>query len=117
MPTTQPLSNSVSNVADRVALSADSALHTTQAVTNKAFDKLSGKVESLRQSAGPLVDRASARAEQAGLYIKDQPIKSMLVAHNTLDVRIDTTFPLAQAADAHRALEGRKSTGKYLLAI
>ena len=40
-----------------------------------------------------------------------------MVAHNTLDVRIDATFPLAQAADAHRALEGRKSTGKFLLAI
>ncbi len=40
-----------------------------------------------------------------------------MVAHTTLDVRIDATFPLAQAADAHRALEGRKSTGKFLLAI
>ncbi len=40
-----------------------------------------------------------------------------MVAHNTLDVRIDATFPLAQAAEAHRALEGRKSTGKFLLAI
>ena len=40
-----------------------------------------------------------------------------MVAHNTLDVRIDATFPLEQAADAHRALEGRRSTGKFLLAI
>lgn len=33
----------------------------------------------------------------------------------TLDVRIDRTFPLGNAADAHRALEGRQTTGKILL--
>jgi NADPH:quinone reductase len=37
------------------------------------------------------------------------------VAAGRLDVRIGATFPLAQAADAHRALEGRKTTGKVLL--
>ena len=32
-----------------------------------------------------------------------------------LKVRIGATFPLAQAAEAHRALEGRATTGKLLL--
>jgi NADPH:quinone reductase len=32
-----------------------------------------------------------------------------------LKLRIEHTFPLGQAADAHRALEGRKTTGKVLL--
>jgi NADPH2:quinone reductase len=32
-----------------------------------------------------------------------------------LSVRIDTTFPLAEAAEAHRYLEGRKTRGKVLL--
>ncbi|HWA10085.1 MAG TPA: quinone oxidoreductase [Opitutaceae bacterium] len=32
-----------------------------------------------------------------------------------LKVRIGATFPLTQAAEAHRALEGRKTTGKVLL--
>ena len=32
-----------------------------------------------------------------------------------LDVRVGATFPLADAADAHRALEGRATTGKVLL--
>ena len=32
-----------------------------------------------------------------------------------LDVRIDTTFPLAQAADAHRYIEGRQTKGKVLI--
>ena len=34
-----------------------------------------------------------------------------------LSVRIGATFPLAQAAEAHRALEGRKTTGKVLLVV
>jgi NADPH2:quinone reductase len=32
-----------------------------------------------------------------------------------LKLRIDLTLPLAQAADAHRQLEGRQTTGKVLL--
>jgi len=36
-------------------------------------------------------------------------------AAGALDVRVGATFPLADAADAHRALEGRATTGKVLL--
>jgi len=32
-----------------------------------------------------------------------------------IELRVEHQFPLAQAADAHRALEGRKTTGKILL--
>jgi NADPH2:quinone reductase len=37
------------------------------------------------------------------------------IASGALHVRIGARFPLAQAADAHRALEGRATTGKVLL--
>jgi NADPH2:quinone reductase len=37
------------------------------------------------------------------------------VASGELKVRIDHTFALADAAEAHRALEGRETTGKLLL--
>jgi NADPH2:quinone reductase len=36
-------------------------------------------------------------------------------AAGKLKVRIDKTFPLAEAAEAHRQLEGRRTTGKLLL--
>ncbi len=37
------------------------------------------------------------------------------IADGTLRLRIGATFPLADAAEAHRQLEGRKTTGKVLL--
>ena len=39
------------------------------------------------------------------------------VASGKLKLRIDRTYPLAEAAAAHRDLEGRKTAGKLLLAI
>ncbi len=39
------------------------------------------------------------------------------MAAGSLTVRIGAEFPLAQAAEAHRALEGRKTTGKVVLHI
>jgi len=37
------------------------------------------------------------------------------VAAGTLDVRVGATYPLSDAAEAHRALESRATTGKVLL--
>ncbi len=37
------------------------------------------------------------------------------IPKGTLKLRIGATFPLAEAAEAHRQLEGRKTTGKVLL--
>jgi NADPH2:quinone reductase len=38
-------------------------------------------------------------------------------AAGELEVRIDQTFPLAEAAEAHRYIEGRRTMGKVLLAV
>ncbi|MDH3471765.1 MAG: quinone oxidoreductase [Acidimicrobiia bacterium] len=38
-----------------------------------------------------------------------------MIADGTLEVRIGARFPLSAAADAHRALQGRSTTGKVLL--
>ncbi len=40
-----------------------------------------------------------------------------LIAAGELDLRIGATYPLADAAQAHRDLEARKTTGKILLAV
>jgi ElaB/YqjD/DUF883 family membrane-anchored ribosome-binding protein len=104
--TTRPSPN---NLADQAALSADHAIRSTQHMANEALDSLAGSVQDLRQQASPLLDRTSARASalaQRGVdavrgssqhwreqahrasdgtlnYIKDEPVKSMLIAAAT----------------------------------
>ncbi len=55
-----------------------------------------------------VADRASLEA-RAGDVLGD-------AASGRLKVRIDRVYPLEEAAEAHRALEGRQTTGKVLLA-
>jgi len=54
-----------------------------------------------------IADRASLEARAADV-LGD-------AASGRLKVRVDRTYPLAEAAEAHRALEGRQTTGKVLL--
>jgi NADPH:quinone reductase len=39
------------------------------------------------------------------------------IANDGLRVRIGAEYPLAEAGEAHRALEGRRTTGKVILRI
>jgi len=39
------------------------------------------------------------------------------IATGELSVRVGAEFPLSKAADAHRALEGRRTTGKVVLSV
>jgi NADPH2:quinone reductase len=53
-------------------------------------------------------------ADRARLSWRANEILSW-IKEGSLRLRIERTFPLAAAADAHRALEGRQTTGKVLL--
>ena len=106
---TTPALTQTSNLADHAADSANSAIRSTQNIANAAFDRLSDKVESARDQAAPLLDRMSSQAEAAARrsleavretsaqlreramkasdttvgYIKDEPVKAMLIAAAT----------------------------------
>jgi len=93
-------------LADQAAKSADQAIRSTQRVANEALDGLAGSVQDLRQQAAPLFNRvgeqagamaqrgvdavldSSAQLRERALkaqdntvsYIKDEPIKAMLIA-------------------------------------
>ena len=97
------------NLADQAAHSADNAIRSTQRLANEALDGMAGKVGELRAEAAPLLSRASEHAsamahrgieavrqgsqqlrdsaDQASSrtigYIKDEPVKSMLIAAAT----------------------------------
>lgn len=107
--TSKPLAQEASNFAEQAADSASSAIRSTQNVANNAFDRLSDKVDTAREQAVPLINRLSTQAEAAARrgadavketsaqlrdkalqaqdttvgYIKDEPIKAMLIAAAT----------------------------------
>lgn len=97
------------NVTNQAADSANDALRSTQSATNQAFDSLSDTVDSARDQAAPLINRLSSQAQaaasrsadairdtsaqlrekalkaqdQAVGYVKDEPVKAMLIAAAT----------------------------------
>jgi ElaB/YqjD/DUF883 family membrane-anchored ribosome-binding protein len=107
--TSKPLGQEASNFAEHAADSASSAIRSTQNVANNAFDRLSDKVDTAREQAVPLINRISTQAEAAARrgaeavketsaqlrdkavraqdttvgYIKDEPVKAMLIAAAT----------------------------------
>ena len=94
---------------DQAAQKADSAIKSTQKMATDALDSLSDKVQDMRSQAAPTINRLATQAEDAarrGLaavkestqqlrdkatqatdstvtYIKDDPIKAMLIAAAT----------------------------------
>lgn len=79
----------------RVASKADAVISATQRVANESLDALHGKVDMLRDKVPGTLHRAAAqvdelarqgmeRATQAGdrtaRYIRDEPLKSVLIA-------------------------------------
>ncbi len=55
-------------------------------------------------------------ADRAELLMRAEAVLGA-VADRSLDVRIGAEYPLADAAEAHMALEGRATTGKILLSV
>ncbi len=97
------------NLADQAAASADHAIRSTQKAANGALDSLSGTVHDLREQASPMLNRATEQVSalaQRGVntvrdtsqqlrdkalrasdstvsYIKEEPVKAMLIAAAT----------------------------------
>jgi len=67
-----------------------------------------GSLSITRPSLGHFLHTADERAWRSGELFG-------AIATGSLDVHIGARFPLEDAADAHRALEGRRTTGKVLL--
>jgi len=94
------------NIVDQVADSASQAIHSTQRAADQTLGGLDHKVQELRQQAAPRLDRASERAtaiaqqgaqsvrdttgrlreqaahvsEETRQYVRDEPVKSVLIA-------------------------------------
>lgn len=105
----RPLADQASQGVDQLAQKADDAIRSTQRSADGAFDTLSDKVEDARAQTGPALSKVATQAEAAArrgmaavrdssqqlreravqasdhtvAYIKDEPVKSMLIAAAT----------------------------------
>jgi ElaB/YqjD/DUF883 family membrane-anchored ribosome-binding protein len=107
--TTNSLSQQGQDAADKGANTAQSAIRSTQRAADSAFDTLSEKVDEARSQVAPMLSKVSSQAEAAArrgmeavrdtsqqlreratmaqdmtvAYVKDEPIKAMLIAAAT----------------------------------
>lgn len=109
MLTSKPFDTKTSNPADQAAQTADNAIKSTQRAANTALDSLSNTVQEVRDQAAPAYDRlkgqtqdlanrgmealrdtsrqvrdtATKASDQTLGYIKDEPLKAVLIAAAT----------------------------------
>lgn len=89
-----------------------------------SFGNASGPVEAF--NLGILAQKGSLKVTRPTLFahiadpVACQEMAAMLfgkVSSGAVKIRIDQRFPLAEVADAHRALEARKTTGQTILTL
>lgn len=97
------------SLANQVGQSADQAIRSTQRVANEAVDTVAGSVKDLRNEVGPMInqvaerasalahrgadalqrgsqpllDKAQHAADSTTNYIRNEPVKAMLIAAAT----------------------------------
>lgn len=97
------------DMADSAASTAQGAIRSTQRTTDQALGRLSDKVDDVRNQAAPLINKVTSQAEAAArrgmeavrdtsqqlreralqaqdmtvAYVKDEPMKAMLIAAAT----------------------------------
>ena len=62
-------------------------------------------------SNGKLIDLR----DRIAVYVAEESLKELIASLGGQELRVDKTFPLAEAGEAHKALAGRGTTGKLLL--
>ena len=115
----------VQDMGDDAANAAQGAIRSTQRSTDQALDKMSSKVDDLRSQAAPMLNKVTSQAEAAArrgmeavrdtsqqlreravqaqdmtvAYVKDEPIKSMLIAAATGAVLMGLISMLSRSRD------------------
>lgn len=111
--------------ANQAADTAQGAIRSTQRAADNALDSLSAKVDDLRNQAAPLLSKVSSQAEAAArrgidavrdtsqqlrdkathasdmtvAYVKDEPIKAMLIAAATGALLMGIISMMARSRD------------------
>jgi ElaB/YqjD/DUF883 family membrane-anchored ribosome-binding protein len=112
-------------MGDSAANAAQGAIRSTQRATDQALDRLSDTVDEVRSKAGPMLNKVTSQAEAAArrgmeavrdtsqqlreralqaqdmtvAYVKDEPIKAMLIAAATGAVLMGLISMLSRSRD------------------
>lgn len=123
--TTTSLSQQGQDVADQAADTAQGAIRSTQHKADAALDRLSSKVDDIRGQAGPMLSKVTSQAEAAArrgmeavrdtsqqlrdkavqaqdmtvAYVKDEPIKALLIAAATGALLMGIVSMMARSRD------------------
>jgi ElaB/YqjD/DUF883 family membrane-anchored ribosome-binding protein len=124
---TQRPTEQTNGLVDQAAQVADDAIHATQRLADGALDSLAGSVQDARRQAAPLVNSATEQAkalanrgvtalrdgtqslrdgavhagDRATLYVKDEPLKAMLIAAATGAALMALIGLLTRSRDRH----------------
>jgi ElaB/YqjD/DUF883 family membrane-anchored ribosome-binding protein len=122
---TKPLGQQAQDMGDNAASTAQGAIRSTQRTADQTFDRLSDKVDDLRNQAQPMLNKVTSQAEAAArrgmeavrdtsqqlreralqaqdmtvAYVKDEPIKAMLIAAATGAVLMGLISMLGRSRD------------------
>ena len=123
--TTKSFAQQGQETADKAADTAQGAIRSTQRAADNALDSLSAKVDDVRSQAAPLLSKVSSQAEAAArrgidavrdtsqqlrdkavhasdmtvAYVKDEPIKAMLIAAATGALLMGIISMMARSRD------------------
>jgi ElaB/YqjD/DUF883 family membrane-anchored ribosome-binding protein len=122
---TRSQAQQVQDMGDSAANAAQGAIRSTQRATDQALDRLSDTVDEVRSKAGPMLNKVTSQAEAAArrgmeavrdtsqqlreralqaqdmtvAYVKDEPIKAMLIAAATGAVLMGLISMLSRSRD------------------
>lgn len=124
-PNIKSIADQGQELADAAASKAQAGIRSTQRAADAALDKLSAGVEEAREQATPLISRVSSQAEAAARrgyeavrdtsqalreravrasdsavgYVKDEPVKAMLIAAATGALLMGLVAMLSRSRD------------------
>ncbi len=74
------ITDATNSFIDQAAHSADDAIHSTQRLANQAMNGMSTSLQTARKQ---VMDGANQATDKTVAYIRDQPVKSVLIAAAT----------------------------------
>ena len=121
----KPLNQQGQEMADTAAATAQGAIRSTQRAADSALDRVSDKVDEVRSQATPILNKVTSQAEAAArrgmdavrdtsqqlrdkavqasdmtvAYVKDEPIKAMLIAAATGAVLMGIVSLMSRSRD------------------